>query len=173
MTQTVTIKVNESGPYIMTISKTDYNPQGKVVRTESYDIDDKAEKGKNIVEYFYDDKGRETKRLAYNSLDTGSKFCEEHTYDDIGRELSSTTETGEVTSYEYFDDTTSLRSVKYPDGAVIAYGKDITDNVTAVTQSTEDGEENSTLRRYFDNGLTKKSKAETRKSSTNMTKKTE
>ena len=156
MTQTVTFKVNESGPYIMTISKTDYNPQGKVVRTESYDIDDKAEKGKNIVEYFYDDKGRETKRLAYNSLDTGSKFCEEHTYDDIGRELSSTTETGEVTSYEYFDDTTSLRSVKYPDGAVIAYGKDITDNVTAVTQSTEDGEENSTLRRYFDNGLTKK-----------------
>ena len=156
MTQTVTFKVNESGPYRMTISKTDYNPQGKVVRTESYDIDDKAEKGKNIVEYFYDDKGRETKRLAYNSLDTGSKFCEEHTYDDIGRELSSTTETGEVTSYEYFDDTASLRSVKYPDGAVIAYGKDITDNVTAITQSTEDGEENSTLRRYFDNGLTKK-----------------
>ena len=155
-TETGAYKANTTVPFITTISTTDYNPQGKVVRTESYVVEDKAEKGKNIVEYFYDDKGRETKRLAYNSLDTGSKFCEEHTYDDIGRELSSTTETGEVTSYEYFDDTASLRSVKYPDGAVISYGKDITDNVTAVTQSTEDGEENSTLRRYFDNGLTKK-----------------
>ena len=155
-TEVKSYKANIATPFMTTISTTDYNPQGKVVRKESYVIEDKAEKGKNIVEYFYDDKGRETKRLAYNSLDTGSKFCKEHTYDDIGRELSSTTETGEVTSYEYFDDTTSLRSVKYPDGAVIAYGKDITDNVTAITQSTEDGEENSTLRRYFDNGLTKK-----------------
>ena len=155
-TEVKSYKANTATPFITTISTTDYNPQGKVVRTESYVIEDKAEKGKNIVEYFYDDKGREIKRLAYNSLDTGSKFCEEHTYDDIGRELSSTTETGETTSYEYFDDTASLRSVKYPNGAVIAYGKDITDNVTAVTQSTEDGEENSTLRRYFDNGLTKK-----------------
>ena len=155
-TEVKSYKANNATPFVTTISKTDYNPQGKVVRTESCVVEDKEEKGKNIVEYFYDDKGREIKRLAYNSLDTGSKFCEEHTYDDIGRELSSTTETGEVTSYEYFDDTASLRSVKYPDGAVIAYGKDITDNVTAITQSTEDGEENSTLRRYFDNGLTKK-----------------
>ena len=155
-TEVKSYKANTATPFITTISTTDYNPQGKVMRTESYVVEDKAEKGKNIVEYFYDDKGRETKRLAYNSLDTGSKFCEEHTYDDIGRELSSTTETGEITSYEYYDDTASLRSVKYPDGAVIAYGKDITDNVTAITQSTEDGEENSTLRRYYDNGLTKK-----------------
>ena len=155
-TETGAYKANTTVPFITTISTTDYNPQGKVVRTESYVVEDKAEKGKNIVEYFYDDNGREIKRLAYNSLDTGSKFCEEHTYDDIGRELSSTTETGETTSYEYFDDTASLRSVKYPNGAVIAYGKDITDNVTAVTQSTEDGEENSTIKRYFDNGLTKK-----------------
>ena len=155
-TEVKSYKANTATPFITTTSKTDYNPQGKVVRTESYVVEDKAEKGKNTVEYFYDDKGREIKRLAYNSLDTGSKFSEEHTYDDIGRELSSTTETGEVTSYEYYDDTASLRSVKYPNGAVIAYGKDITDNVTAVTQSTEDGEENSTLRRYFDNGLTKK-----------------
>ena len=155
-TEVKSYKANTATPFITTTSKTDYNPQGKVVRTESYVVEDNAEKGKNIVEYFYDDKGREIKCLAYNSLDTGSKFCEEHTYDDIGRELSSTTETGETTSYEYFDDTTSLRSVKYPDGAVIACGKDITDNVTAITQSTEDGEENSTLRRYFDNGLTKK-----------------
>ena len=155
-TETGAYKANTTVPFITTISTTDYNPQGKVVRTESYVVEDKAEKGKNIVEYFYDDKGRETKRLAYNSLDTGSKFCEEHTYDDIGRELSSTTETDEITSYAYYDDTASLRSVKHPDGAVIAYGKDITDNVTAITQSTEDGEENSTLRRYFDNGLTKK-----------------
>ena len=155
-TEVKSYKANNATPFITTTSETDHNPQGKVVRTESYVVEDKAEKGKNIVEYFYDDKGREIKRLAYNSLDTGSKFCEEHTYDDIGRELSSTTETGETTSYEYFDDTASLRSVKYPDGAVIAYGKDITDNVTAVTQSTEDGEENSTLRRYFDNGLTRK-----------------
>ena len=155
-TETGAYKANTTVPFMTTVLKTDFNPQGKIVRTESYVVEDKAEKGKNIVEYFYDDKGRETKRLAYNSLDTGSKFCEEHTYDDIGRELSSTTETGETTSYEYFDDTASLRSVKYPDGAVIAYGKDITDNVTAVTQSTEDGEENSTLRRYFDNGLTRK-----------------
>ncbi len=155
-TEEKSYQANNATPFMTTISETDYNPQGKVVRTESYVIEDKAEKGKNIVEYFYDEKGRETKRLAYNSLDTGSKFGEEHTYDDIGRELSSTTETGETTSYEYYDDTASLRSVKYPDGAVIAYGKDITDNVTAITQSTEDGEENSTLRRYFDNGLTKK-----------------
>ena len=44
-----------------------------------------------------------------------------------------------------------MRSEKYAGGGVLAYGKDISDNVTAITQSTEDGEENSTLTRY-DNG---------------------
>ena len=79
-------------------------------------------------------------------------FYTEHSYDDIGRETAAYGETGERTAeYEYFDGTRSVRSEKYAGGGVLAYGKDISDNVTAITQSTEDGEENSTLTRY-DNG---------------------
>ena len=134
------------------VMKQDYNVFGKVVREESYIVGEENTSGVSVTEHYYDDKGREIKSFSYNSLDSGSKFVTEHSYDDIGRETAAYGETGECTAeYEYFDGTRSVRSEKYAGGGALAYGKDISDNVTAITQSTEDGEENSTLTRY-DNG---------------------
>ena len=58
-------------------------------------------------------------------------------------------ETGEnKTEYEYIPRTNVVRSQKLPNGSKFAYGHDVDDTVTSITQSTEEGEENSTHTRY-------------------------
>ena len=47
-----------------------------------------------------------------------------------------------------------VREETLPNGSKFAYGYDENDNVTAITQSTEEGEENSTQRKYYQGQLT-------------------
>jgi len=58
-------------------------------------------------------------------------------------------ETGEnKTEYEYTEGTNLVKTAKSPNGGKFGYGRDLSDRITAITQSTEDGEENSTTTKY-------------------------
>ncbi|MBR1983884.1 MAG: RHS repeat protein, partial [Clostridia bacterium] len=59
------------------------------------------------------------------------------------------------TQFEYVDKSGLVKTEKLPNGSKFSYGYDLADNLTAITQSTEDGEENSVSRVYED-GLLKK-----------------
>ena len=131
------------------VIKKDYGVQGKIVREESYTVGEENTEGVSITEYYYDEKGREIKRFAYNSLDSGSKYVTKHEYDEAGRETGTFGADGErLSEYEYYEGTKSVRSERAADGSVLSYGRDVNDNVTALTKSTEQGEENSTVTRY-------------------------
>ena len=66
-----------------------------------------------------------------------------------GQTLADYDETGEnKTEYEYISGTNVVRTQKLPNGSKFAYGHDESDTVTSITQSTEEGEENSTHTRY-------------------------
>lgn len=87
--------------------------------------------------------------LRFNSLDTSSKFYTEDEYSKKGQVAAKKDETGETSiEYEYIEGTTVVRSEKHANGSTFAYGHDIDDTVTAITQSTAAGEENSTQIAY-------------------------
>ena len=63
--------------------------------------------------------------------------------------LASIDETGEhKTAYEYVDGTNVVRAQKLPNGSKFAYGYGVDDTITSITQSTQEGEENSTNTLY-------------------------
>ncbi len=140
-----------------------YNTQGSVVRTESGEANVKvvnetgeeiiwtfdAVKGKAIEETEYDEKGRVIKSCKYNTLDSSSKFYTETEYNEQGQTAADIDETGEnKTEYEYAQGTNAVRAKKLPNGGKFAYGYDANGRVTGITQSTDDGEENSTQTAY-------------------------
>ena len=97
----------------------------------------------------YDEKGNAVKSFSYNSLDSSSKFYTESEYAENGQVTADLDETGEnKTEYEYISGTNVVRSQKFPNGSKFAYGHAENDTVTSITQSTEEGEENSTHTRY-------------------------
>lgn len=145
------ITVTESNPARTVVSyvKYNYNAAGNVVRKESYVEGEEYTSGKTIEETVYDGKGNVKKTFTYNSLDTGSKFYQETEYDETGKVVSESDETGEnKTRYGYIDGTDVVKEEVYPNGSKFAYGRDNDDTVTAITQSTEEGEENSTQKVY-------------------------
>ena len=131
-----------------------------MVRTESYTHrlnpttgavieDESISRGREIEETVYDDNGNAVKSFRYNSLDSSSKFYTESEVAENGQTLADYDETGEnKTEYEYISGTNVVRSQKLPNGSKFAYGHDENDTVTSITQSTEEGEENSTHKRY-------------------------
>ncbi len=126
-----------------------YNSQGSVVRTESYILGEEYTGGKTIEETIYDDKGRVVKSFTYNSLDPSSKFYTENEYAEDGKITAEIDETGENrTKLEYVDGTEIVCTKILPNGSKFSYGHDANDTVTAITQSTEEGEENSTQTSY-------------------------
>ena len=130
---------------IVSYKKYNYNAYGDVIRTESYVQGEEYTTGKTIEETVYDDKGNVVKSFTYNSLDTSSKFYTETEYDDNGKVLAEIDETGEnKTKFNYVDGTSTVREEVLPNGSKFAYGRDYDDTVTAISQSTEDGEENFT-----------------------------
>ena len=147
---TVTIKEGTSVLKTYTqITTYNYNASGDVVRKESYVEGEEYTTGKTIEETVYDDKGNAIKSFTYNSLDSSSKFYTESDYAENGQVLADYDETGEnKTEYEYISGTNVVRSEKYPNGSKFAYGHDVDDTVTSITQSTEEGEENPTHTRY-------------------------
>ena len=131
-------------------TKYNYNYAGNIVRKETYVEGEEFTKGKTVEETVYDNKGNVTKAFTYNTLDSSSKFYSSETeYDETGKTLANYDETGEnKTKYGYKDGTTIVRETTLPNGSKFAYGHDADDTVTAITQSTEDGEENSTQKIY-------------------------
>lgn len=118
-------------------------------RIESYVDGEEYTVGKTIEETVYDDKGNVIKSFTYNSLDTGSKFYTEAEYDENGRIIADIDDVGEnKTTYDYVDGTNIVREESLPNGSKFAYGRDCDDTVTAISQSTENGEENSTQKVY-------------------------
>lgn len=146
-----TIVVSDSNPAktVTSYKKYNYNAYGDVIRTESYVQGEEYTTGKTIEETVYDDKGNVIKSFTYNSLDTSSKFYTETEYDENGKVTAELDETGEnKTKFGYVDGTSTVREEVLPNGSKFAYGRDYDDTVTAISQSTEDGEENSTQKVY-------------------------
>ncbi len=122
-----------------------YNAAGSLVRKESWIEGEELTSGKTVEERVYDKDGNEVKTFTYNSLDTSSKFYKESVYSEERQVTAEKDETGEVSvEYEYVEGTTVVRGERRANGSRLAYGHDIDDTVTAITQSTAEGEENST-----------------------------
>ena len=149
-TAVVTIKEGTSVLDTYTqVTAYNYNASGNVVRKESYIEGEELTTGKSIEETVYDEKGNAVKSFSYNSLDSSSKFYTESEVAENGQTVADYDETGEnKTEYEYISGTNVVREEKLPNGSKFAYGHDESDAVTSITQSTEEGEENSTQTRY-------------------------
>ncbi len=147
-TRTETQK-NSATEVVIAVTKYSYNAQGSVVRVENYIEGEELSEGKAIEETVYDQKGRVVKSFAYNSLDSSSKLYKESEYDENGKTIAEKDQTGEnKTTLEYVDNTNIVRSKTLPNGSTFAYGYNESDVVTAITQSTAEGEENSTQTAY-------------------------
>ena len=135
---------------IVSHTKYNYNYAGNIIRKENYVEGEEITKGKTVEETVYDNKGNVTKAFTYNTLDSSSKFYSSETeYDETGKTLADYDETGEnKTKYAYADGTNAVCARTLPDGSKFAYGYDYDDTVTAISQSTEDGEGNSTQKIY-------------------------
>lgn len=143
--------VTYSNPVKTVVShkKYNYNAYGDIIRTESYVEGEEYTTGKTIKETVYDGKGNVIKSFIYNSLDTSSKFYTETEYDESNKVSAEFDETGEnKTNFGYVDGTNIVHEKALPNGSKFAYGYDYADTVTAISQSTEDGEENSTQKTY-------------------------
>ena len=126
-----------------------YNASGNVVLKESYIKGEEYTEGKTIEETIYDEKGNVVKSFTYNSLDSSSKFYTESEVAENGQILADYDETGEnKTEYGYIPGTNVVRTHRFANGSKFAYGHDGNDTVTSISQSTEEGEENSTQTRY-------------------------
>ena len=140
---------------IISYKKYNYNAYGDVIRTESYVEGEEYTTGKTIEETVYDDKGNVIKSFTYNSLDTSSKLYAETQYDEKGRASFEIDATGNnKTQLLYTDGTNIVREEVLPNGSKFAYGHDYDDSVTAISHSTEEGEENSTQKIYKNGVLT-------------------
>lgn len=137
------------------ITNYNYNAQGSLVLTESYIEGMESIKGKNYEQRVYDKNGNLTKTIRWNSLDSSSKFYSESDYTQNGQVASDRDETGEISAeYNYLNGTNVVNSVKYANGSTFAYGRHPQNfNVTSVTQSTVDGESNTTDIVYEDGRL--------------------
>ena len=131
------------------ITAYNYNAAGNVVRKENYIVGEEYTTGKSIEETEYDANGNAVRSFSYNSLDSSSKFYTESEVAENGQTVADYDETGEnKTEYEYISGTNVVREEKMPNGSKFAYGYDENDTVTSISQSTEEGEENSTHTRY-------------------------
>ena len=131
------------------VTKYLYNANGDVVRTENYIAGEEETSGVTIEEVIFDEQGNPVKSFRYNSLDSSSKFYSENEYSENGQVCASLDETGENrTKIRYVEGTTAVAAETVPNGSTFAYGRDLTDAVTSISQSTAEGEENATETRY-------------------------
>ena len=127
------------------VEKYFYNPASELVRKESYVEGEELKTGINIEEHVFNENGVEIQSFTYNSLDPSSKFYTENEVDENGKVLSSFDESGEhKTTFDYERDGVTVKTERLPNGSKFSYGRDKDGTVTAITHSTENGEENST-----------------------------
>ena len=82
----------------------------------------------------------ETQSFTYNSLDPSSKLYTENEVDEKGRTLAAFDESGEhKMTFDYERDGVTVKTERLQ----LSYGRDKDGTVTAITHSTENGEENS------------------------------
>ncbi len=123
-----------------------YGADGNLVKVESWVVGEEKTHGKTIEERVYDENGNVVKTVKWNTLDSSTKFYSECDRADNGKVVADRDETGEVSAeYSYLNGTNVVSEVKYANGSKFAYGKDPYDfKTTAITQSTADGEPNTT-----------------------------
>ena len=131
---------------MIAVVKYAYNAQGSLILTESYVEGEELTSGINYEENTYDDNGNVIKTVRWNSLDSSSKFYTQTDRAENGQVTADRDETGAVSAeYEYVDGTNIVNSVTLPNGGKLSYGRNPYNGaVTSVTQSTEDGEANTT-----------------------------
>ena len=134
----------------------EHNQNGQLVKKQSYTEGEEAINGINIEEHVYDKKGYEIKKITYNSLDPSSKLYGEVEVNEKGQVVAELDLLGKNrTIYEYFANTNTVCSKKYPNGSKYSVGNDYINGNTAITQSTLDGTENSVTKLYTNGLLTK------------------
>ena len=113
-----------------------------------------SEKSLAALLYANDDNGNVVKTIAWNSLDSSSKFYSESEVAENGQVTADKDETGAISAeYEYISGSNVVNSIKYPNGGRLAYGRNPYNfAVTSVTQSTAEGEA-STNDIVYKNGL--------------------
>ena len=136
------------------ITEHSYNAQGLKVKTVSYVVGEELINGKTVEEWVYNEQGALLKAFTYNTLDSSSKFyTSEPIYNEKGEQIGALDQTGEhKTEVEYVDKTSLVKTQKSQGSTTFAYGYDLADRVTSISQSPEGGEENST-QRVYENGL--------------------
>ena len=135
----------------------EYNSVGALMCKKSYAEGEESINGVDIEEHIYDENGCEIKTVKYNSLDPSSKFYTEKEYDETGKEIGQLDVTGKHKTVFVYDKD-GVSSKIYPSGSKISYGESEIGGNSAVTISTEDGEENS-IQVLCTNGLPTKVKS--------------
>ena len=131
-----------------------YNTKNQLVKTETYIDGKQLTDGVQIEEKYYDGKGNVIKAVKYNSLDASSKLYTQTEYDESGKTIAEYDQTGEnKTTLDYLGNAVANETLA--NGSKLGYGRDADDSVTSITQSTADGEENST-QKIYENDLVKK-----------------
>ena len=124
----------------------EYNSKGLLVKKQSYTEGKELTKGISVEEHIYDKNGYETKTVTYNSLDPSSKLYKEYEVNEDGKTVGEFDQSGMFKTV--FEGNTSVK----PNGAKFSVGADVLSGNTAITMSTENGEENS-IQRLYTNGL--------------------
>ena len=135
----------------------EYNSVGALMCKKSYAEGEESINGVDIEEHIYNENGCEIKTVKYNSLDPSSKFYTEKEYDETGKEISQFDATGKHKTVFVYDKD-GVSSKIYPNGSKISYGSSEIGGNSAVTISTEDGEESS-IQVLCTNGLPTKVKS--------------
>lgn len=136
---------NQADDTTVAVEKYFYNNAGELVRKEGYVEGEELKTGINIEEHVFNDNGVEIQSFSYNSLDPSSKFYTENEVDENGRTLAVFDESGEhKTAFAYERDGVTVKTERLPNGSKLSYGRDKDGTVTALTHSTENGDENST-----------------------------
>ena len=101
-----------------------------------------SEKSLAALLYANDDNGNVVKTIAWNSLDSSSKFYSESEVAENGQVTADKDETGATSAeYEYISGSNVVNSIKYPNGGKLSYGRNPYNfAVTSVTQSTSEGQ---------------------------------
>ncbi len=141
--------VNETLEDYTEVVVNEYDAKGRNICTRSYIEGQQDTAGVVVKETIYNEKGGVIETATYNSLDPTSKFREKQELSEDGRVTGVWDETGLYkTAYEYRADRAAVRHVISPNGAKQAYESDNYSDVEVNSVSTEDGEENSTRKKY-------------------------
>ena len=124
----------------------EYDNSDRLLCKKSYTEEKELTEGITVEEHIYDKNGYETKTVTYNSLDPSSKLYKEYEVNEDGETVGEFDQSGMFKTV--FEGNTSVK----PNGAKFSVGADILSGNSAITMSTENGEENS-IQRLYTNGL--------------------